>query len=86
LISLTSGLTATAIGDTSKLNKRFMVFNCTSSVPITSSLIMPTYTKGIFVTNADSTTTDGFLLAVDYNGALYVAFRNNSNWVYARKL
>lgn len=86
LISLTSGLTAKGIGNISELDKRFMIFTCTSWVPITSSVNMPNYTKGIFVTTADSTSTDGVLLAVDYEGALYVAFRSGSRWDSAKKL
>jgi hypothetical protein len=86
LISLTSGLTFTGIGRTDQLNKHFMLFNCTSSVPINSSIIMPTYTKGLFISPYDSASSDGVLLAVNSSGELYVAFRDNSNWNYARKL
>ena len=87
LISLTSGLTPTGIGYIDQLNKHFMIFNCTSSVPINSSVIMPRYTKGIFVTGgADSAAVDGFLLAVGSDAGLYVAFRNGSSWNYAKKL
>lgn len=63
-----------------------MLFTCSSHVPINSSLTMPIYTKGIFITPNDSSATDGMLLAVDSNGKLYVAFRNFSTWNYARKL
>lgn len=87
LINLTAGLNVTGIGRIELLNKHFMIFNCTSSVPINSNIIMPNYTKGIFVTaGGDSASVDGFLLAVDINANLYVAFRNGSTWNYARKL
>lgn len=76
----------TNINNIVELNKHFMVFSCDSYVPITSTLSMPTYTKGIFITMSDSSATDGFLLAVGANASLYIAFRNGSNWNYAKKL
>ncbi len=87
ILSSISGLTPTGIGHIEQLTKHFMIFNCTSSVPINSSVSMPVYTKGIFVTGGgDSAAVDGFLLAVDAGAGLYVAFRNGSSWNYAKKL
>ena len=86
LISLTSGLRPTGIDFITQLNKKFMAFTCNSIVPITSSVAMDVYSKGIFISTDNSTVADGCLIAIDPASGLYVAFRNGSNWNYARKL
>jgi hypothetical protein len=84
VLDLVSGLNFTGIGHIEQLNKHFMLFTCSSNVPINSSITMPIYTKGLFITPNDSGATDGMLLAVDSAARLYVAFRNNSSWNYAK--
>ena len=51
-------------------------FHCGSIVPL-GSIQIPTYSKGIFISNGGS---DGALFAIDVSNKLYVGFRNGANW------
>nr|DAU61200.1 MAG TPA: hypothetical protein [Caudoviricetes sp.] len=51
--------------------------NANSNVPFPSGLTIPTYSKGVFVTNGGK---DGVIMMVDDSNNLYVGFRNNGTW------
>jgi len=87
LISLTSVLTPIGIDNIESLANKFVLFNCNSAVPINSSVYMPRYTKGIFITGGGTgSSADGVLFAIDSTENLYVGYRNGSSWNYAKKL
>lgn len=57
-------------------NKSFFV-HAHSNVPFSDGLTIPTYSKGVFVTNGGS---DGVIMMVDVSNNLYIGFRNSGNW------
>lgn len=57
-------------------NKSFFV-NAHSNIPFPDGLTIPTYSKGVFVTNGGS---DGIIMMVDVSNNLYIGFRNGGNW------
>ena len=57
-------------------NKSFFV-NAHSNVPFPSGLTIPTYSKGVFVTNGGK---DGIIMMVDVSNNLYIGFRNGGTW------
>lgn len=57
-------------------NKSFFV-HAHSNVPFPDGLTIPTYSKGVFVTNGGS---DGIIMMVDASNNLYIGFRNGGNW------
>lgn len=57
-------------------NKSFFV-NAHSNVPFPSGLTIPTYSKGVFVTNGGQ---DGVIMMVDVSNNLYIGFRNGGTW------
>lgn len=57
-------------------NKSFFV-HANSNVPFPSGLTIPTYSKGVFVTNGGK---DGVIMMVDDSNNLYIGFRNGGTW------
>ena len=57
-------------------NKSFFV-HAKSNVPFPSGLTIPTYSKGVFVTNGGK---DGVIMMVDASNNLYIGFRNGGTW------
>lgn len=57
-------------------NKSFFV-HANSNVPFPSGLMIPTYSKGVFVTNGGK---DGVIMMVDVSNNLYIGFRNGGIW------
>lgn len=57
-------------------NKSFFV-HANSNVPFPSGLTIPTYSKGVFITNGGK---DGVIMMVDVANNLYIGFRNSSIW------
>lgn len=57
-------------------NKSFFV-HANSNVPFPSGLIIPTYSKGVFVTNGGK---DGVIIMVDVSNNFYIGFRNGGTW------
>lgn len=57
-------------------NTSFFV-NANSNVSFPSGLTIPTYSKGIFVTNGGK---DGVIMMVDFSNNLYIGFRNGGTW------
>jgi hypothetical protein len=57
-------------------NKSFFV-HAKSNVPFPSGLTIPTYSKGVFVTNGGK---DGVIMMVDVSNNLYIGFRNGGTW------
>nr|DAJ80096.1 MAG TPA: hypothetical protein [Caudoviricetes sp.] len=57
-------------------NKSFFV-HAKSNVPFPSGLTIPTYSKGVFVTNGGE---DGVIMMVDALNNLYIGFRNGGTW------
>ena len=51
-------------------------FHTGSIVPV-GNIEIPTYSKGIFVSNGGN---DGALFAIDVSNKLYIGFRNGTNW------
>lgn len=48
-----------------------------------AGITIPLYSKGLLIA---PNSTDASLIAIDYNGYLYTAFRNGTNWVNGRKI
>lgn len=62
--------------------KKFSVLLFSENIEI-GGIEIPKYSKGLLITqNFD----DASLIAIDYNGYLYTAFRNGTNWVNGRKI
>lgn len=57
-------------------NKSFFV-HAKSNVQFPSGLTIPTYSKGVFVTNGGK---DGVIMMVDASNNLYIGFRNGGTW------
>lgn len=57
-------------------NKSFFV-HAGSNVPFPSGLTIPTYSKGVFVTNGGR---DGVIIMIDVSNNLYIGFRNGGTW------
>lgn len=57
-------------------NKSFFV-HAKSNVPFPSGLTIPTYSKGVFVTNGGK---DGVIMMIDVSNNLYIGFRNGGTW------
>jgi hypothetical protein len=57
-------------------NKSFFV-HANSNVPFPSGLTIPTYSKGVFVTNGGK---DGVIIMVDASNNFYIGFRNGGTW------
>lgn len=57
-------------------NKSFFV-HAKSNVTFPSGLTIPTYSKGVFVTNGGK---DGAIMMVDVSNNLYIGFRNGGIW------
>lgn len=57
-------------------NKSFFV-HAKSNVPFPSGLMIPTYSKGVFVTNGGK---DGVIMMIDVSNNLYIGFRNGGTW------
>lgn len=57
-------------------NKSFFV-HANSNVPFPSGLTIPTYSKGVFITNGGK---DGVIMMVDVTNNLYIGFRNGGTW------
>lgn len=57
-------------------NKSFFV-HANSNVPFPSGLTIPTYSKGVFVTNGGK---DGVIMMIDVSNNLYIGFRNGGTW------
>lgn len=57
-------------------NKSFFV-HAKSNVLFPSGLTIPTYSKGVFVTNGGK---DGVIMMVDASNNLYIGFRNGGTW------
>lgn len=57
-------------------NKSFFV-HAESNVPFPSGLTIPTYSKGVFVTNGGK---DGVIMMIDVSNNLYIGFRNGGTW------
>lgn len=57
-------------------NKSFFV-HASSNVPFPTGLTIPTYSKGVFVTNGGK---DGVIMMVDVSNNLYIGFRNGGTW------
>lgn len=57
-------------------NKSFFV-HAKSNVSFPSGLTIPTYSKGVFVTNGGK---DGVIMMLDASNNLYIGFRNGGTW------
>lgn len=57
-------------------NKSFFV-HANSNVPFPSGLMIPTYSKGVFITNGGK---DGVIIMVDVSNNFYIGFRNGGTW------
>ena len=58
-------------------DKSFFV-HAHSNIPFPDGLTIPTYSKGMFVTNGGQ---DGVIVMVDNLNNLYIGFRNGGNWI-----
>ena len=74
------------VDNQAELNKTFMCFVCDSNVPLygsdgtTQVTSMPRYSKGIFISTANSTNSDGLLIYSDANANTYAVTRNGAYW------
>ena len=53
-------------------------------VTLYDGFIVPGYSRCIYI--SQSTSSDGALIAIDYNGKLYIAFRASGTWGKGRTL
>ncbi len=61
---------------------RFAVISFGEDIEM-GNITIPLYSKGLLIA---SNSNDASLIAVDYNGNLYVTFRNGRTWGNGRKL
>lgn len=64
----------------------FMPIRFSYSVSLTSSITIPQYSMGIYVSNGFTTASDAVVLAVSGNGTLYICFRTGGNWISGRSV
>lgn len=76
LENLKADVLAKSIDNLPQDNKSFFV-HANSNVSFPSGLTIPTYSKGVFVTNGGK---DGVIMMVDVSNNLYIGFMNDGIW------